>query len=90
MRFGGLTGSAFFSGALDEVCISNTVRYSVDFSVPTAPYVNDANTLGLWSFDEGSGQTANDESASGNDGTLGSTAGADLNDPAWVAGYPYP
>ena len=36
-----------------------------------------------WKFDEGSGQTAAD-SAGSNDGTLGTTAGVDSGDPAWV------
>ena len=41
-----------------------------------------------WTFDEGSGQTAADSSGNGNDGTLGSTAGVDADDPTWecVAG----
>ena len=34
-----------------------------------------------YSFDEGSGQALVDQSGNGNDGTLGSTAGADTNDP---------
>lgn len=90
LRFGGLAGYPFFNGALDEVRISNVVRYSGTFSAPTAPFVSDADTLGLWSFDEGSGQTAVDESTSANAATLGSTPGADANDPTWVAGYPFP
>ncbi len=36
-------------------------------------------------FDEASGQTVADHSGLGNGGTLGSTAGADTNDPSWVA-----
>ena len=36
-----------------------------------------------WTFDEGSGQTAAD-SAGTNDGTLGSSAGVDANDPTWA------
>lgn len=39
---------------------------------------------GLWLFNEGSGQTAYDLSFSGNPGQLGSTPGADANDPTWV------
>ncbi|MCK5459678.1 LamG domain-containing protein, partial [Candidatus Parcubacteria bacterium] len=37
-------------------------------------------------MDEGSGQTAYDESFNNNDGTLGSTAGSDANDPTWTTG----
>ncbi|MFB3138666.1 MAG: hypothetical protein ACE10B_05555, partial [Phycisphaerales bacterium] len=32
----------------------------------------------------GVGQIAADSSGNGNDGTLGSTAGADANDPSWT------
>jgi hypothetical protein len=40
---------------------------------------------GLWFFDEGSGQVANDLSFNGNRGQLGATAGADAADPSWVS-----
>lgn len=40
---------------------------------------------GLWLFNEGSGQVTRDWSFNGNTGQLGSTPGADDNDPAWVA-----
>jgi hypothetical protein len=36
-------------------------------------------------FDEASGQALTDRSGGGHGGTLGSTAGADTNDPSWVA-----
>jgi hypothetical protein len=90
LRIGGLTGYAFFNGTVDEVRISNVVRYVANFGVPSAPFANDANTLGLWSFDDGSGQTAGDESSRQNNATLGSSAGSDSSDPTWVAGYPFP
>jgi hypothetical protein len=90
LRFGGLSSYSFYNGVLDEVRISNIVRYTANFSVPTAPYTVDANTIGLWSFDQGSGQTVADKSSRQNTGTLGSTPGVDANDPAWVAGYNSP
>ena len=40
--------------------------------------------VGQWNFDEGSGQSAADSSGNGNNGTLGSTAGADADDPTWA------
>jgi hypothetical protein len=43
----------------------------------------DAALIGHWNFDEGSGQTAADSSGSGNDGTLGITAGVEDQDPTW-------
>jgi len=36
---------SFFNGYIDEVRISNTARYTSNFTVPTAPFVNDTNTL---------------------------------------------
>jgi hypothetical protein len=87
LRFGGLAGYAFFGGALDEARISNVVRYTANFPTPTAPFAPDANTLGLWHFDEGAGQVAADVSASGNNGTLGTTSGSDSADPVWVQGF---
>jgi hypothetical protein len=34
-----------FVGYIDEIRVSNNVRYSSNFTAPTAPFVNDANTL---------------------------------------------
>jgi hypothetical protein len=41
---------------------------------------------GWWPMYEGSGQTIHDLSGKGNNGVLGSTAGADDNDPTWIRG----
>jgi hypothetical protein len=40
--------------------------------------------LAQWEFEEGMGQEAGDSSGNGKVGMLGSTAGADANDPTWV------
>jgi hypothetical protein len=90
LRFGGLPGYPYFSGQLDEVRLSNVIRYTASFAVPTAPFVPDASTRGLWSFNEGSGQTVADRSGNANTGTLGSTTGVEAADPTWGAGYPFP
>jgi hypothetical protein len=37
--------SNFFNGWLDEIRVSNNVRYTANFTAPTAPFVNDANTV---------------------------------------------
>jgi len=34
-----------YNGHLDEIRISNTARYTANFTAPTAPFQNDANTL---------------------------------------------
>jgi hypothetical protein len=87
LRLGGYADYAFFGGALDEVRISNIERYSADFVPVYGPFTSDANTLGLWHFDEGGGQVALDASASANHGTLGTTAGSDSADPGWTLGF---
>ncbi len=69
-----------FKGAIDEVRLSNLARTSFNL---TAPPSADTNTVGLWRFNEGSGQTAGD-SAGSNHGQLGSTSAPDVNDPTWV------
>ena len=44
---------------------------------------------GWWPLNEGRGQTAHDWSGQRNHGTLGSTPGADANDPTWIKGIFY-
>jgi hypothetical protein len=44
-----------------------------------------ANLVALWRIDEGTGQDLLDTSGEGNDGELGSTSGADADDPDWIA-----
>jgi prepilin-type N-terminal cleavage/methylation domain-containing protein len=58
-----------YSGEMDEVRISNTLRYVANFSRPTSAFTSDANTVGLFHFDEGSGTTVID-SGSGVNGIL--------------------
>jgi hypothetical protein len=40
-----------FNGWIDEVRVSNSVRYTTNFTAPTAPFQNDANTLLLLHMD---------------------------------------
>ncbi|MCX7791693.1 MAG: LamG domain-containing protein, partial [Chloroflexaceae bacterium] len=81
---GGLTDYPFFNGQLDEVRLSNVVRYTGSFTPPTTAFASDANTIAIFSLDEGSGQTTADRSGNGYSLTLGLTAGPDGADPAWV------
>jgi hypothetical protein len=43
-----------------------------------------AGLVVYYRLDEGSGQAVADQTGNGHNGTLGSTAGADTNDPSWV------
>lgn len=59
----------FFRGRIDEARISNVPRYSANFT-PTRFFTPDANTVGLWHFDEGGGNVALDASGNGRHFTL--------------------
>ena len=82
---GGLSGYPFFNGQLDEVRLSNNVRYTASFAPPTTAFAPDANTIAIFSLDEGAGQTTADRSGNGYVLTLGTSAAVDAADPAWVA-----
>ena len=58
-----------FRGLIDEVRISNTVRYTKDYQ-PMAHLQADDQTLGLYHFDEGVGDVLHDASGRGNDGKI--------------------
>jgi hypothetical protein len=50
-------GSYFFNGHMDEIRVSNNVRYTANFTPSTTPFVNDANTLLLIHADGTDGST---------------------------------
>ncbi len=79
-----------YNGLMDELRISNTLRYASNFTPPTAPFTPDANTMALYSFDEGTGTTLTDRSgATGgpSNGTL--NVGGSPSGPAWVQDSPF-
>jgi len=65
-----------FGGRIDEVRISNSVRYTTDFS-PSPTLGADGNTKGLWHFDEPVGSTLFSDS-SGNGYALAGVNGAHI------------
>jgi Concanavalin A-like lectin/glucanases superfamily len=52
-----------YSGLVDELRISTTLRYTAPFSPPTTPWSPDAETAGLYHFDEGRGRSTADAAA---------------------------
>jgi hypothetical protein len=42
-----------YSGWVDELRLSNSIRYTSVFTAPSLPFVTDSNTVGLYHFDEG-------------------------------------
>ena len=64
---------------VEELRLSNTLRYAGPFTPSMEPFTPDGNTVGLWHFDEGQGLTTNDASGHGNVGTI-------QGDPGWTMG----
>ena len=60
-----------FNGNIDEVRLSNSVRYNATYAVPPTAFSTDANTLGLWHLDEGTGTVATDASGNANGSLVG-------------------
>lgn len=85
-------GSSYpsYSGYFDEFRISNTVRYTSNFTPPIQPFEPDSNTLALYHFDEGQGTIAHDTSGVQNgpsDGIL--HVGGSPNGPIWSTDQPF-
>jgi len=64
---------------------SNESARSAPDSATTHQAIVTAGLLAEWRFDEGTGQVLTDSTGNGHHGQLGSTAGADANDPTWTA-----
>ena len=62
-------GHGFFPGIIDEVRISNTARYTKDFT-PVKRFKTDEHTMALYHFDEGKGDVLKDSSGNGHDGKI--------------------
>jgi hypothetical protein len=74
-----------FSGWIDELRISNIIRYSDSFQRPSAPFVSDQNTMALYHFNVGYGNTIRDLSGTADGPSNGSRiyGGDPMNGPEW-------
>ncbi len=75
-----------FKGIIDEVRIWNIPRTQKQIQAAMHSQLNgqEQGLVGYWRLNEGSGQTARDETSFGNHGLLGFTANAENQDPIWV------
>lgn len=81
----------YFYGGIDELRISNNVRYTGNFTTTNLQFASDANTVALYHFNEGSGQTTADASGNGFNGILGATTAVEATlDPTWATGSTLP
>ncbi len=85
-------GAAFpsYRGWLDELRLSNFVRYTSGFTRPAAPFIRDAQTVALYHFDEAGGGTLVDAAtAVGAPGPGEIKRGGASNGPAWSTDTPF-
>lgn len=80
---GGLSGYPFFSGEIDEVRLSNNIRYTDSFIRPAANLAVDANTTALYKFNDAPGQRVFDSTGRYNL-WRGGGSGAQSSDPTWL------
>lgn len=77
-----------YNGSIDEVRLSNVIRYTANFAPPNAPFVPDASTVALYHFDEGASNTINDSSGIGPSHGVRHFGGSPSG-PAWVTDDPF-
>ncbi|MGD9101664.1 MAG: PA14 domain-containing protein, partial [Anaerolineae bacterium] len=72
------------TGLIDEVRVWNTVRTGdqIQAAMDRALTGDEAGLVGYWRLDEGAGDTAHDQTAKGNHGTL-------VNGPTWTTDQPF-
>ena len=83
-------GSAYpsYAGLLDDIRISNVVRYTSAFTRPTAPHAADGQTVALYRFDEGSGTTISDSAPGGGSPGVRQIGGSPAG-PVYVTDTPF-
>ena len=85
-------GTAYpgFNGQMDELRVSDIIRYSNNFIPATIPFVPDSNTVGLYHFNEGSGLMTADASGIAGSPSHGALhTGGSPGGPVWVSNSPF-
>ncbi len=79
-----------FSGWIDEMRISNMLRYSTDFARPSQPFSTDSATVGLYHFDDSPANTAYDTSGyEGGPSNASRRIGGSPTGPEWSTDIPF-
>ena len=79
-----------YSGWIDEVRLSNLLRYTAAFPRPSAPFTTDPNTVALYHFDEGGGNLIADSSGAPGGPSDGLRSfGGTPQGPDWVTDTPF-
>lgn len=76
-----------YNGFLDELRISDVVRYASSFTPPSAPFASDGNTVALYHFDEGAGATLANSVSSLSNGVI--NVGGSPSGPVWSSESPF-
>ncbi len=78
-----------YRGWVDEMRFSNVLRYTSNFTRPSAPFVTDGSTVALYHFDEGGGTDASDVSgAPGGPSRAVVRVGGSPSGPQWSTDIP--
>jgi hypothetical protein len=78
-----------YSGFMDELRISNSVRYTGAFSPAVAPYTPDEHTAGLYHFNEGNGNIVKDATTENEPSNGELVAGGSPVGPVWLNETPF-
>jgi glucose/arabinose dehydrogenase len=79
-----------YDGFLDEMRISSVLRYEGSFTPPSSPFDADSDTVGLYHFNEGFGNTISDDSGvTGGPSTGLRKYGGSTNGPEWMDDSPW-
>lgn len=76
-----------FTGRIDELRLSDVIRYTENFTPPIEPFAPDEHTRLLLHFDEGEGETAHDASDHANHGQV--SIGGPHSAPRWSEDTPF-